>query len=116
MAGQATVADRARRNGAARGDGGGLRSRLPSLRGVTRLGDGLAGFGKRAGAGLGGPVARRIQRSLAADLDDRDPDYVREQLPLLWLVMSLWFRGEVRGLGNIPEQGPVLLVLSLIHI
>jgi 1-acyl-sn-glycerol-3-phosphate acyltransferase len=111
MAGQATVADRARRNGAARGDGGGgLRSRLPSLRGVTRLGDGLAGFGKRAGAGLGGPVARRIQRSLAADLDDRDPDYVREQLPLLWLVMSLWFRGEVRGLGNIPEQGPVLLV------
>src|SRR5262249_3236011 len=39
-----------------------------------------------------------------------DPDYVREQVPLLWLVMSLWFRGEVRGLGNIPEQGPVLLV------
>jgi len=24
--------------------------------------------------------------------------------------MSLWFRGEVRGLGNIPEHGPVLLV------
>ena len=31
-------------------------------------------------------------------------------LPLLWLAASVWFRGEVRGLGNIPEHGPVLLV------
>jgi 1-acyl-sn-glycerol-3-phosphate acyltransferase len=46
----------------------------------------------------------------AADLDERDPDYVRETLPRLWLLASLWFRGEVRGLGNIPEEGPVLLV------
>jgi 1-acyl-sn-glycerol-3-phosphate acyltransferase len=45
-----------------------------------------------------------------ADLDERDPDYIRETLPRLWLVSSLWFRGEVRGLGNIPEEGPVLLV------
>jgi 1-acyl-sn-glycerol-3-phosphate acyltransferase len=28
----------------------------------------------------------------------------------LWLASSLYFRGEVRGLGNIPETGPVLLV------
>ena len=28
----------------------------------------------------------------------------------MWLLSSLWFRGEVRGLGNIPEEGPVLLV------
>jgi 1-acyl-sn-glycerol-3-phosphate acyltransferase len=28
----------------------------------------------------------------------------------LWLLASLWFRGEVRGLGNIPDSGPVLLV------
>ncbi len=46
----------------------------------------------------------------AADLDERDPDYIRESLPGLWLAASLWFRGEVRGLGNIPEDGPVLLV------
>src|ERR671936_260186 len=45
-----------------------------------------------------------------ADLDERDPDYIREALPGLWLLSSLWFRGEVRGLGNIPEDGPVLLV------
>src|SRR4051794_30962085 len=46
----------------------------------------------------------------AANLDDRDPDYIRESLPRLWLLASLYFRGEVRGLGNIPEEGPVLLV------
>jgi 1-acyl-sn-glycerol-3-phosphate acyltransferase len=45
-----------------------------------------------------------------ADLDERDPDYIRETLPRLWLAASLWFRGEVRGLGNVPETGPVLLV------
>jgi 1-acyl-sn-glycerol-3-phosphate acyltransferase len=52
-------------------------------------------------------VTRRIP---AADLDERDPDYIREALPRLWLLSSLWFRAEVRGLGNIPEEGPVLLV------
>jgi 1-acyl-sn-glycerol-3-phosphate acyltransferase len=50
---------------------------------------------------------RRIPR---ADLDERDPDYIREQLPLMWLAASIWYRGEVRGLGNIPDSGPVLLV------
>jgi 1-acyl-sn-glycerol-3-phosphate acyltransferase len=46
----------------------------------------------------------------AADLDERDPDYIRESLPRLWLLASLYFRSEVRGLGNVPEEGPVLLV------
>jgi 1-acyl-sn-glycerol-3-phosphate acyltransferase len=50
------------------------------------------------------------QRVPTADLDERDPDYIREALPGMWLLSSLWFRGEVRGLGNIPESGPVLLV------
>jgi 1-acyl-sn-glycerol-3-phosphate acyltransferase len=45
-----------------------------------------------------------------ADLDERDPDYIRDTLPRLWLLSSLYFRGEVRGLGNIPEEGGVLLV------
>jgi 1-acyl-sn-glycerol-3-phosphate acyltransferase len=52
-------------------------------------------------------IATRIPR---ADLDERDPDYIRERLPLMWLLASLWYRGEVRGLGNIPDSGPVLLV------
>jgi 1-acyl-sn-glycerol-3-phosphate acyltransferase len=61
----------------------------------------------RVARGLAGQVQRRIPR---ADLDERDPDYIREQLPWMWMVASVWFRGEVRGLGNIPDSGPVLLV------
>ena len=56
-------------------------------------------------------VASQLQRRIpVADLDERDPDYIRENLPAAWLLSSLYFRGEVRGLGNIPEDGPVLLV------
>src|SRR4029453_5071677 len=56
-------------------------------------------------------VARQAQRRVpAADLDERDPDYIRESLPGLWMLASLYFRAEVRGLGRIPEKGPVLLV------
>jgi 1-acyl-sn-glycerol-3-phosphate acyltransferase len=56
-------------------------------------------------------VADQAQRRVPrADLDERDPDFIRERLPLLWLIASVWFRGEVRGLGNIPDSGPVLLV------
>src|SRR5689334_25097547 len=65
---------------------------------------GLLGRIVRAAAGQ---VQRRIP---TADLDERDPDYIRERLPGLWLLASLYFRGEVRGLGHIPEDGPVLLV------
>jgi 1-acyl-sn-glycerol-3-phosphate acyltransferase len=52
-------------------------------------------------------VASRVPK---ADLDQRDPDYIREQLPGLWLLASLYFRAEVRGLERIPKEGPVLLV------
>jgi 1-acyl-sn-glycerol-3-phosphate acyltransferase len=56
-------------------------------------------------------LASRAERLVPrADLDERDPDYIRERLPLMWLFASIWFRGEVRGLGNIPDSGPVLLV------
>jgi 1-acyl-sn-glycerol-3-phosphate acyltransferase len=61
----------------------------------------------RAVRGLASQVTRRIPR---ADLDERDPDFIRERLPLMWLLASIWYRGEVRGLGNIPDSGPVLLV------
>jgi 1-acyl-sn-glycerol-3-phosphate acyltransferase len=45
-----------------------------------------------------------------ADLDERDPDYIRENLPGLWLLASYYFRADVRGLERIPETGPVLIV------
>ncbi len=65
--------------------------------------------------GLAGRLVGAVTSAIGAripkaDLDERDPDYIRDNLPRLWLLASLWFRAEVRGLGNIPEEGPVLLV------
>jgi 1-acyl-sn-glycerol-3-phosphate acyltransferase len=67
------------------------------------------------GAGVGTSLVRSVagrlaRRATAADLEARDPDYIRDALPRLWLLSSLWFRAEVRGLGHIPDHGPVLLV------
>jgi 1-acyl-sn-glycerol-3-phosphate acyltransferase len=62
--------------------------------------------GRVAGA-VGGLVRAAVP---AADLDDRDPDYIRDNLPGLWLLATIWHRAEVRGLEHIPAQGPVLLV------
>jgi len=59
---------------------------------------------------LAKPVVDEVRGRLTADLDDRDPDYIRENLPTAWLLSTLWFRGEVRGLERIPEDRPVLLV------
>ena len=62
-------------------------------------------------AGAVGAVAKQAQsRVPKADLDERDPDYIRESLPRLWVLASLYFRAEVRGLERIPAEGPVLLV------
>jgi 1-acyl-sn-glycerol-3-phosphate acyltransferase len=51
-----------------------------------------------------------VARVPKADLDQRDPDYIRDQLPGTWLLASLYFRADVRGLDRIPGKGPVLLV------
>src|SRR5205823_3876474 len=67
----------------------------------------IAGVAARLAGALASELQRRIPR---ADLDERDPDYIRESLPRLWLLATLWFRARVRGLENIPEEGPVLLV------
>ena len=60
-----------------------------------------------SGDGVKNLVSRRVP---AADLDDRDPDYIRENLPGLWVLASVYFRADVRGLERIPAEGPVLLV------
>src|SRR4051812_20126363 len=59
---------------------------------------------------LASAAAGRLLQVPKADLDERDPDFIRENLPAFWLVASLYFRADVRGLQNIPEDGPVLLV------
>src|SRR3954468_5099475 len=62
-------------------------------------------------AGLGRMFSEQVQRRIPnADLDERDPDYIRETLPGMWLLASLYFRAEVHGLEKIPAEGPVLLV------
>lgn len=90
--------------------------------GRTASDDGLparpgAGPGSLAGqvAGLAGRLAsaatRQVQRRIPkADLDERDPDYIRENLAGLWMLASFYFRADVRGLGHVPAEGPVLLV------
>lgn len=56
-------------------------------------------------------VAAVLDRGPPVDpLTERDPGYIRETLPALRLLSSLYFRADVRGLGNIPAAGPVLLV------
>jgi 1-acyl-sn-glycerol-3-phosphate acyltransferase len=56
-------------------------------------------------------LARQLERRVPkAELDERDPDYIRDSLPFGWLVSTFYFRSEVRGLENIPAEGPVLLV------
>lgn len=77
---------------------------------LTGFGGAVASRGLSAAGAAARPLASRFASRLSADFDDRDPDFIREQLPLQWLLSSLWFRGEVRGLANIPEEGPVLLV------
>ena len=61
--------------------------------------------------GLGQVVADEVAKRIPkADLDQRNPDYIRETLPGLWLLASFYFRADVRGLENIPADGPVLIV------
>lgn len=71
----------------------------------------IAGLSRAAFGGLVGAVAGQVKaRVPKADLDDRDPDYIRDSLPGLWLLASYYFRARVRGLARIPAEGPVLLV------
>jgi 1-acyl-sn-glycerol-3-phosphate acyltransferase len=109
-----TLAERAQTNGhsedAEDARGRGLRDRLSSFDGIARASGGLLSAASDVAGGIAGRAARGIERRLTADLDDRDPDYIREKLPLSWLASSLWYRAEVRNLGAIPEKGPVLLV------
>jgi 1-acyl-sn-glycerol-3-phosphate acyltransferase len=103
---QSSTAQDASRNGRGEGQIGSARTAgaRPAAEVPREGGGSLVGRLARA---VAGQVTRRIP---PADLDERDPDYIRESLPRLWLLASLYFRGEVRGLGNIPETGPVLLV------
>ena len=57
--------------------------------------------------GLASAVTPRFR---PGDLDNRDPDFMREVLPATWLFVTAWFRPDIRGLHHIPGEGPVLIV------
>jgi 1-acyl-sn-glycerol-3-phosphate acyltransferase len=46
----------------------------------------------------------------ARDVDEWDPEYIRKTLPVLGRLFDVYFRPEVSGLENIPDEGPSLLV------
>jgi len=103
---QAPTTAHGSRNG--HGDAAHLNGHVDDDGGAAQEGEqGPGSFPERLLGKLTGALASRIP---AADLDERDPDYIRANLPGLWLLNSLYYRGEVRGLGNIPEEGAVLLV------
>jgi 1-acyl-sn-glycerol-3-phosphate acyltransferase len=75
--------------------------RLPApLDGVTEV-----------GAGLLDEATHLLDGRLSGkDLDQWDPEYIERTLPVMSLLFGTYFRGEVRGLANIPAEGPALLV------
>jgi 1-acyl-sn-glycerol-3-phosphate acyltransferase len=42
--------------------------------------------------------------------DAWDPEYIRKTLPTMRMFSDVYHRAEVRDLGNLPKQGPVLIV------
>ena len=61
-------------------------------------------------AAVGGADVAGVTRRPDDWLDAWDPSYIRTTLPALRALSKLYFRAEVRGLDNIPAEGPVLLV------
>jgi 1-acyl-sn-glycerol-3-phosphate acyltransferase len=73
------------------------------LRTLTGAGAGIASSARRLAGNL-------VPRFREGNLDDRDPDAMRDLLPAMWLLASAWFRPDVRGLERVPREGPVLIV------
>src|SRR5437660_4988894 len=62
-------------------------------------------------AAAGEDVASTVLSDGSADpFELRDPSYIEETMPALRVMSKYYFRSEVRGLENIPPEGPVLLV------
>jgi 1-acyl-sn-glycerol-3-phosphate acyltransferase len=70
------------------------------------LADGLEAALATAAAAASDLTGRRPDDPLAM----RDPDYIRATMPAYRALTQLYFRTKVRGLENIPDDGPALLV------
>src|SRR5438046_59100 len=54
-----------------------------------------------------------LRRALEGnDVDAWDPDYIRRVLPLWRAFLGTYFRGEVRGLENVPDTSGSLLTAA----
>jgi 1-acyl-sn-glycerol-3-phosphate acyltransferase len=76
------------------------------VRRAPSLVDGLAAMGTMVVS----DVAALRRGVPGDDLGEWDPVYIRRTLPLMGSFFRTYFRGEVRGLENIPAEGPALLV------
>ena len=57
---------------------------------------------------LNGPFNALVHR-VPDGLEGRDPEFIRRMLPRLWLAATLYFRAEVNGFENVPDE-PALFV------
>src|SRR5271166_3067294 len=55
------------------------------------------------------PITRRVAAARADSVQQRDPEFIRSQLPMIARYTS-YFTPEVRGLDNVPADGPALVV------
>lgn len=56
-------------------------------------------------------VARQVRARIPkADMSDRDPAFIARAVEPSWQLARAYFRAEVRGMEQIPEDGPILLV------
>jgi len=65
--------------------------------------------GQSVPAVLLAPIARRVAAARADSEQQRDPGFIRSQLPVIARYTS-YFTPEVRGLDRLPADGPVLVV------
>jgi 1-acyl-sn-glycerol-3-phosphate acyltransferase len=54
--------------------------------------------------------SRGVSVALSTRLPERDVDYIRASVGRTWALLAAWFRPDIRGLEQIPAEGPVLLV------
>jgi 1-acyl-sn-glycerol-3-phosphate acyltransferase len=87
-----------------------VRKEIERLRGLADRAPSLIGGALEMGIGTTRDLASIPAGLRGDDLSERDPAYIRRTLPLLRRLFNTYFRGEVRGLENIPASGPVLLV------
>jgi 1-acyl-sn-glycerol-3-phosphate acyltransferase len=84
-----------------------MRSPGDALLGLLRQADSLA---QTTGA-IASDWMSLVDRSEQLDwFERRDPEHIRRTLPGMKAFAEIYHRGEVRGLENIPADGPVLLV------